>query len=70
MQYSLKELRARRDLTQAEVAELVGVSEQTYYLWEKNPEKIQIGKLYLLAKIFGVSIDDIFVGFYKPYEGT
>lgn len=68
MRYSLKELRARKSLTQAEVAEKVEVSEQTYYLWEKNPEKIQVGKLYRLAEIFGVTIDEIFVGFNTPFE--
>lgn len=62
LQYTLKELRARNGLTQEQVAEKVGVATLTYRLWEQNPLKIQIGAVYQLANIFGVKIDDIFVG--------
>ena len=68
MQYTLKELRARKNLSQREVAKLCGVTETTYRSWESYPGKIQIKKLYLLADIFNVKIDDIFVGVSTPFE--
>lgn len=68
MQYTLKELRARNGLTQAQVAEKIGVSTLTYRLWEQNPLKIQIDAFYQLASIFGVKIDDIFVGINTTQE--
>ena len=35
MQFTLKELRARKNETQAQTAEALGVSVQTYNAWEK-----------------------------------
>lgn len=60
MQYSIKELRARKGLTQAEVAKLLGVSTQTYNTWERNLAKVSIGKVKAMADIFGVKLSDIF----------
>ena len=41
-QYSLKELRARKNMTQAEVAENIGISTQTYNAWEKDVSNVAI----------------------------
>lgn len=60
-QYSLKELRARKDMTQAEVAEKIGVSTQTYNTWEKDVSNVAIGKVKALADFFGVTIGEIFL---------
>ena len=55
-QYSLKELRARKNMTQAEVAENIGISTQTYNAWEKDVSNVAIGKVKALADFFGVTI--------------
>ncbi len=60
--YTLKELRARKNETQAETAAAVGVSVQTYNAWEKNIANVAVSKVNALAKHFGVSINDIFLG--------
>lgn len=60
-QYSLKELRARKNMTQAEVAENIGVSTQTYNAWEKDISNVAIGKVKALADLFGVTIGEIFL---------
>ena len=59
MQYSLKELRARVNMTQAEIAQKLGVSTQTYCGWENSPGDIKISKAVQLAKIFGIQVGDI-----------
>lgn len=60
-QYSLKELRARKNMTQAEIAKNIGVSTQTYNSWEKDISKVAIGKVKVLANFFGVTVGEIFL---------
>lgn len=58
-QYTLKELRARLDKTQAEVAKDLGVSAQTYNAWERDLSNIAVSKVYSLARYFNKTIDEI-----------
>ncbi len=60
-QFSLKELRARKNLTQSEVAKEIGVSPQTYNAWERDVSNVAIGKVKALADFFGVTIGEIFL---------
>jgi DNA-binding XRE family transcriptional regulator len=60
-QFTLKELRARKDLTQSEVADKIGVSTQTYNAWEKDVSNVSISKVKALADFFGVTIGEIFL---------
>ena len=60
-QFTLKELRARKDLTQSEVADEIGVSAQTYNAWEKDISNVSISKVKALADFFGVTIGEIFL---------
>ncbi len=60
-QYTLKELRARKNMTQVEVAKEIGVSAQTYNAWEKDVSNVAIGKVQALANFFGVTIGQIFL---------
>lgn len=60
MQYTLKELRARKGLTQVEVAEKMGVSTQTYCAWENDFGIVKARNAAKLAHLFGVKVDDIF----------
>lgn len=62
MKFTLKELRARKGLTQEDVAHALGVHLNTYRSWEQNPGMIQISKVYAIAELFGVRLDDIFLG--------
>lgn len=59
--YTLKELRARKNMTQADIAKEIGVSTQTYNAWEKNVSNVSIGKVEALANFFGVTIGQIFL---------
>ena len=59
MKYSLRELRARKQVTQREVAEYVGVSLPTYGAWEKDLSNAPITKVILLAEYFGGTVEEI-----------
>lgn len=59
MQYTLKELRARKNVTQKEVAKDLGIAYQTYNAWEQDISNVGISKVYALAEYFDVTIDEI-----------
>jgi len=59
LKYSIKELRARFNLTQNECAEKVGTTAQTWNAWEQNAGRIQIKNAIMIAKLFSVSLDEI-----------
>lgn len=61
MQYTLKELRARKGETQEQTAIAVGVSTQTYNAWEKSISNVAVSKVNALAKHFGVKLSEIFL---------
>ena len=61
---SLKELRARKNKTQAEVAKELKISTQTYNSWEKNPGKIKLSNLISLCDYFDINIGQIRVWFF------
>jgi transcriptional regulator with XRE-family HTH domain len=64
MQFTLKELRARKNLTQKQVAKDLGISYQTYNAWEKDISGVAVSKVIAVANYFGVSIGQI--SFFAP----
>lgn len=61
-QYSLKELRARMNWTQAETAKKLGISTQTYNAWEKDIGHVKVSGALRVANLFGVTLNEIFLG--------
>lgn len=59
MQYTLKELRARKKETQAQTAESLGVSVQTYNAWEKDISNVAVSKVKAVARHFDVELSEI-----------
>lgn len=60
MKLTLKQARLLADLTQKEVADILGVHVQTYMKWERNPEDMSVGTAKQLSKIFDVGFEEIF----------
>ena len=56
----LKELRARMNINQSELGKLAGVSRQTISLIERGDYSPSVTLALKLAKIFHVSVEDIF----------
>ena len=61
LKYTLKEIRARRNLTQQNMADKLGISRQRYIIIEKYPSRISCHKMEVIADILGVDIGDIFL---------
>ena len=57
----LKDLREDRNkvITQKEIADLLGTTQQTYSLWERGDREIPFHHVITLAKYYDVSIDYI-----------
>lgn len=56
----LREARKASNLTQAEVADHLGISRPTYIKMEKHPDEVTIADAQKLAELFGVAVDAIF----------
>lgn len=53
----LKELREYKDITQAEMAKILNISQQHYSLYETGKTVMNVEKLILLCKELNVSAD-------------
>lgn len=60
MKYTLKELRAKHNFSQAYMAKELNVSVQVYDTWERDFGRIKISKANEIAQLLGVTLDDIF----------
>ena len=60
MKNRLKVLRAERDWTQAQLAELLEVSRQTVNAIEKGKFDPSLPLAFRAARLFGMTIEDIF----------
>jgi DNA-binding XRE family transcriptional regulator len=59
IKFSLKELRARKDWTQQQTANKLGISVQTYCAWEKDLSNVAVSKVLAVANLFDVQLDEI-----------
>ena len=66
MKYTLKELRARKEVTQQQAAEDLGVSTTTYNAWEQNISNVGVSKVQAVATYYGVTLNEI--SFTKLHE--
>ncbi len=57
--FSLRELRARKNKTQSQVAADLGISTTTYCGWEKDISRVAVSKVKAVADYFGVAISQI-----------
>ncbi len=55
----LKDLREDKDLTQSQIAQLIGTSQSYYAQYENGRRELPIRHLVKLAKFYGVSTDYI-----------
>lgn len=55
----LKDLREDNDLTQQQIADLLGTSQTMYARYERGANELPIRHFVALCKIFNVSADDL-----------
>ena len=56
---NIKELRTENGLTQAQLAESIGVTQGAVYFWEKGVNEPTAGYLIKMAELFGISVDEL-----------
>ena len=61
MKTRIKELRARKDLTQAQLAEQVGERRETIVFLEKGKYNPSLKLAYLISRVLDEKIEDIFL---------
>jgi putative transcriptional regulator len=57
----IKELRARNNLTQLDLARKVGVRRETIVFLEKDKYNPSLKLAYDIAQVFGLKIEEVFV---------
>jgi putative transcriptional regulator len=57
----IKELRARNDLTQSDLARKVGVRRETIVFLEKDKYNPSLKLAYDIAKVFEMRIEEVFI---------
>lgn len=57
--FTLRAIRAQREMTQAEIAEKMGVTIATVSVWEKNKADMPARQFAKICDIYNVSRDDI-----------
>lgn len=61
MRTRIKELRARYDLTQEDLAKVVGVRRETILFIEKGEYNPSLNLAHAIAKALGTTLDDLFL---------
>lgn len=61
MHNRIKELRARHDLSQLELAQKVGVRRETIVFLEKNKYNPSLKLAYDISRVFQLPIEEVFI---------
>ena len=61
MENRIKELRARENITQAKLANLVGVRRETIVFLEKGKYNPSLYLAYSIARVFNLAIEEVFL---------
>jgi putative transcriptional regulator len=61
MKNRIKELRARNDLTQQKLAQIVGVRRETIVFLEKGKYNPSLALAHNVAKVFQLAIEEVFL---------
>lgn len=57
---NMKALRVKAGYTQEDVADLLYVTRETVFRWEKEPERMSFVKLADIAKLYNCTVNDFF----------
>ncbi len=64
----MKELRARDNITQAQLANMVGVRRETIVFLEKGKYNPSLSLAYAVAQVFNISIEEVFI--FEPSDSN
>lgn len=58
--FTVKQARQYAGLTQAQMAEKLGITRSSYMYLEKHPDKTTIAQAKAISDVTGISLDDLF----------
>lgn len=61
MHWELIKLRKSKNITQKEMANLLGIHSDTYYLKESGKNDFKLEEIFKIARFFNKRIDEIFL---------
>lgn len=67
MSNNLKKLRADAHLSQNQLARKLNTTSNSVHNWERNKATPSADAIYQMAKVFGVTTDDIFLALKTTY---
>lgn len=59
MAYTVKQARKLNDLTQEQMAQMMGVNRDTYRRIERRPDKATVWQAHQISKITGIPMDNL-----------
>lgn len=62
LQYTLRQARTYAGLTQADMANSLGIDRGTYIRMEKDPQRATIRQINTISVLTGIPVSDIFLG--------
>lgn len=62
LQFTLRQARTHAGLTQADVANCLGIDRGTYIRMEKDPQRATIRQINQISGLTGIPVRDIFLG--------
>lgn len=62
MQFTLRQARTHAGLTQAEMADSLGIDRGTYLRMEKDPQRATVRQINAISELTGIPVEDIFLG--------
>jgi transcriptional regulator with XRE-family HTH domain len=67
VKFKIKEMRAKKGMSQTELANKVGVHKQQLYRWEKNMQNPSIDSLCIIADVLELTVDELIE--YRKVQG-
>jgi DNA-binding XRE family transcriptional regulator len=64
----IKDLRIKKDLSQADIAKKIGISRSSYVAFEQGKNELSLAEAINLADIFGISLCDVEGGLKPNYQ--
>lgn len=62
LQFTLRQARTHAGLTQADMADSLGIDRGTYIRMEKDPQRATIRQINEISDLTGIPVSDIFLG--------
>lgn len=68
VKHTIRDLRIRANMSQADAAKALGISEPTLRKWETDSSMLTFNNMQRIAELYGIPLDYIFFGPYNAFS--